>query len=391
MPEWIERFGGRLEVSAPLTDQQLSEIPAKRGIFALLGEDEAAIVLLTGANIRSRLRNRLSEPLEGRRKKTIDLRSVTRKIIWRLTSSHFETDLEFLEAAARMWCDSYADLLGWSPAWFVHVDPQSAYPHFARTRDLAKAPPSCVGPFPTARSVGNFISALQDTFELCRDVRCLRSSPNGPRCAYGQMNRCLCPCDGTISMDDYRRAISEAADFAGGSRERLTRRLNEQMAAAAKNLQFELAGALKTRLDRLTEFESRDYTCVAPVEEFRYLLVQPAQTARKAKVFFVKGGSIAKGGDLDYPLKRPQLQKTLERMTLHAEGAGLTDRLSVYRMGLVARYLFSSDRKRGLILRWSAGMVPEDLARAIDQTKEHLKLRTPKPRKRKGAAGKASK
>ena len=107
------RFDGRLEVQPPLGDEQLSQIPARRGVMALLGPEGQTILLTTAADIRSRLRHRLQERPEGERKKTADLREVTRQILWRLAASHFEADLHFLELAEAIYGRRYPSLLAW--------------------------------------------------------------------------------------------------------------------------------------------------------------------------------------------------------------------------------------------------------------------------------------
>ena len=49
--------------------------------------------------------------------------------------------------------------------------------------------------------------------------------------------------------------------------------------------------------------------------------------------------------------------------------------------GLVVRYLFSSPQRRGLMVRWTESMTPDELARAIRDEATLLKLRAPKPKK----------
>ena len=51
-------------------------------------------------------------------------------------------------------------------------------------------------------------------------------------------------------------------------------------------------------------------------------------------------------------------------------------------MGLIAHYLFCSDRRRGLMLRWREDLTAEQLGEAIEAAKDHLRLRAPKPRGR---------
>ena len=172
MGDWIKAFDGQLSVQPPLNDEQLAQVPAKRGVFALLAEADTPVVLLTGADIRSRLRARLAEPLEGQRRKTADLRIITRKVLWQRTESHFETDWRYLEIARSIYPRDYGELLPWRAACFVHVNPAEKYPHFVRTRD-AGGEGLYLGPFADSRSADRFIAAIQDAFDLCRDYRCL--------------------------------------------------------------------------------------------------------------------------------------------------------------------------------------------------------------------------
>ena len=396
MAHWIKRFDSQLSLRRPVTDRQLADVPGKRGIFALLADRDAPIMLLTAANVRARLRGRLREPLEDKRRKTVDLRAVTRKVVWKLAGSHFETDLEFFEAARRMWAKTYTDLLAWRPAWFVGVNCRDNYPRFVRSRNLsasasqADASGRWFGPFSDGRSADHFITALQDTFDLCRDYRCLRQSPHAKRCAYGQMGRCLAACDGTISMAEYRRAVTEAADFAAGRREALRARLQSEMQAASAKLQFEQAGGIKARLKRLSEFDRPCYAHVAPLEEFCFILAQSSGRPDSLKVFLARGGAVTRWRALDYPLRPAQLDRALKRMAVHAARPVKAGQAELWRMGLIAHYLFCAQRRKGLILRWSSSLTAEQLAERIVQAKDDLKLRARKARKEPAGAKRAS-
>lgn len=382
MPDWIKSFDGRLEVSPPLADEQLGQVPAKRGVFALLGDRDEPIILLTAADIRARLRNRLAAPLDDRRRKTVDLREITRKVLWRLTFSHFETDLAYFELVRRMWPKDYGQMLAWRRGWFVHVNPEEQFPRFVRTSEVSAGPGRYFGPFADGRSATHFVDAVQDTFDLCRDYSCLRLSPGGQQCTYAQMGRCSSPCDGTISMADYRKLVAEAAEFAAGRREHHKRRLTEQMAAAALALQYERASALKVRISRLEEFDKPACRFVAPVEQFRYVICQRGGTGRKVRVFLVNAGAITSAGELDYPLDAARLDKVLKRMAALAARPLTFKQAELYRMGLVANYLFCSEDRRGLILRWEPSLKAQQLCEQVESVAGRLKLRAGKGRKK---------
>ena len=374
-------FDAQLAVRGSVDQQQLLEVPAKRGVLALLGARNEPIVVLTAADMRSRLRNRLAEVEDDARTRSADLRVVTRNVCWKLAGSHFETDLHYLELARAIWPDTYESLIAWKPAWFVHVDVDEPFPHFSRTRDVLARSGRYFGPFMTGRSAEKFIGAVQDGFDLCRDLRCLRQAPHGQRCSYGQMGRCASPCDGSIPISEYRQTVARAADFVAGNRAATREELSERMQEASANLQFERASALKTRLERLEDFESRDFAEVRPVEQFRFLLVQSGGSSRRAAAFVAGPGTIESAGVLAYPLVEEELTALLGRMSALpgvGDQFGHAERL---RMGLVSRYLFSGEERRGLVLRRREDLTAAQLGRAIESARDVLGLRPPRKRK----------
>ena len=378
MPEWTSKFDGRLEVPAcggPLSDEQLSQVPAKRGVVALLAEDDRPVLLMTAGDIRARLRSRLQEPCESASRKSADLRQITRSVLWKLAFSHFETDLRFLTLARSIWPERCASMLAWKPAWFVHVSVADDWPHFSATRKVFALPGRYFGPFSGERDAQQFVDVIQEGFDLCRDYRCLRQSPNGERCTYGQMGRCLSPCDGSISMEDYRRAVAGAADFAAGDRQDYSQDLASRMQAAAGELQFELAGQIKARLKRLAELDSPEFDHARPAGEFQFIVVQRAGRAGQAKVFLVDRGRIAEPAPLEYPLLEEQLGGVLAEMRRLAAAPLQCGEKERWQIGLAAAYLFSSQQRRGLMLRWTRELEAGQLAARIEEARELLSLR----------------
>ena len=380
MPSRTGRFEGELRVAPPIGDEHFKQIPAKRGVVMLAGESDHPILLLTAADIRARVRARLRNPDPQERSKLPDLHQITRKILWTLCASPFETDLEFFETGRETFAGNYTELLAFKPGWFVHVDPAQTWAHFARTREVFARDGRYFGPFATGRSAQRFVEVVQDVFGLCRDIRCLRKSPHGQRCSYGQMGRCLCPCDGTVGMDEYRRAVAEAADLSNGGRKAVRARLAEQMAAASEQLNFESAGRLKRKIERLEELDSPDFAHVAPAEAFQYIIVQRGPGGRGLALFLADRGWIDRPRALKMPVDGRQLASALKRMrtwTASNRGFGVAHR---WRMGLVIQYLFRRARGGGLMLPWRAEMTAEELGSTITSAAERLGFRPTKPR-----------
>jgi excinuclease UvrABC nuclease subunit len=247
-------------------------------------------------------------------------------------------------------------------------------------RDVLAAPGRCVGPFETARSAEKFIEIVQDAFDLCRDIQCLRRSPGAARCAYGQMGRCLSPCDGSVSMDQYRLVVAQAADFAAGLRAQRVDELKARMQSEARELKFERAAATKARVERLAELDAPAYRHVAPVREFSFLMIQPSGSRRRVEVFLADRGTIEHAEPLEYPLDARKVQRRIDRMgrfiiTAAAEArARAPDEACLWRMGLVARALFAGWAQGGLLIRWREGLLAEDVCQAIESAADDLGL-----------------
>ncbi len=375
MPDRKRNFDGEMQLVSPITDEQLSSIPAKRGVFLLLADSDRPIVLLPAADIRARLRNRMRNPDAEERRHIPNLQEITRKVLWKLTHGHFETDLEFLKLAKQVWPDEYTSLLAYKPAWFVHVDAESEFPYFQRTRDAFSKAGLCVGPFSGAQSAERFVEMLNDAFNLCRDPQCLRKSPHGQRCAYAEMDRCLCPCDGSISMAEYRRVVAGAAAFAAGDRAEARGAIVEKMQQASKKLEFERAAGLKVRLDRLAEFDKEAFRHVAPADKFRFIFVQSGANHQQAKIFLVDRGFVESVKPLDFPLKKAQLRQVIRRMARFIGEHHSFGEAELWTAGLVSHYLFAGPERSGLIIHWSDELTEDVLSDSVNDAAGLLHLR----------------
>ena len=375
MAEGTGYFDGELEAAGGLDEETLGKVPAKRGVVLLTGEGGRPVALLAGANLRARLGGRLGDRRDEQGKTRLpDLRQVTRTIFWKLSSSHFQTDLHYLQLAVESYPRTYPKLLAWRPAWFIRIDPSVRLPSFQKSRAEFAQGRRYFGPFPSGKSAGRFVAVVEDSFRLCRETSCLAQAPHGRPCAYAEMDRCLRVCDGTVSLQTYRQAVGRAIDFVAGERRAMGEELTAAMESAAKALRFEEAGAIKVRLDRLAELDGLAYRHVRPLEAFNYLVVQRGGR-RQAKLFLSAKGRLVEAGSLEYPLKMDQVSAALGAMARLSANDEPIDEVGRWRLSLVAHYLFSGADRKGLLVRWSGALTPDDFADRIDEAEDELRLR----------------
>ena len=142
-------------------------------------------------------------------------------------------------------------MVGFRPAWFVHVNPQTNFPRYIKTIDLSRAG-VIAGPVADKHAAARLIALLEDAFDLCRYYQILVEAPHGRACAYKEMGKCPAPCDGSISMEQYHRMIQHSVDTLADPAPAV-REQESRMRAAAADLHFESAAKIKAFADQLSQ------------------------------------------------------------------------------------------------------------------------------------------
>ncbi|MFM8613502.1 MAG: UvrB/UvrC motif-containing protein, partial [Alphaproteobacteria bacterium] len=145
------------------------------------------------------------------------------------------------------------------------------------------------GPFASVWAVNQTLAALQRVFLLrsCRDtVFDTRTRP----CLLFQIKRCSAPCVDRISQPDYAALVAEAKQFLSGETPSIQKRLAAEMEAAAAELQFERAAALRDRIRGLTHIQGKDRVNLEGLGDADVIALHQAAGQSCVQVFFFRGG-----------------------------------------------------------------------------------------------------
>lgn len=132
------------------------------------------------------------------------------------------------------------------------------FPMLIFTRRVVNDGGTYFGPYPSAgvvRRVQELISAIFPLRQNSGIPMRTRSRP----CLRYHMGRCLAPCIGATTKEEYGAVVQQVRDFLDGKVEETARHLDEEMRRAAARQDFELAGVYRDRKDalaRLTGFDS---------------------------------------------------------------------------------------------------------------------------------------
>jgi excinuclease ABC subunit C len=172
--------------------------------------------------------------------------------------------------------------------WLV-ITEDHPFPQIAKHRGERRKGASYWGPFASVWAVNQTINALQRVFLLrsCRDtVFDTRTRP----CLLYQIKRCSAPCVDRISEADYAALVAEAKQFLSGETPSIQKRLAAEMEAAAAELQFERAAALRDRIRGLTHIQGKDRVNLDGMGDADVIALHQAAGQSCVQVFFFRGG-----------------------------------------------------------------------------------------------------
>ena len=163
------------------------------------------------------------------------------------------------------------------------------FPRIMKHRGARKFKGSYYGPFASAGSVNTTINALQKLFLLRSCTDSFFARRDRP-CLLYQIKRCSAPCVGRIDEAGYAELVREAKDFLGGKSGAVQKKIEQQMAAAAANLDFESAAMLRDRLRAATFIQGSQAINAEGVGDSDVFALAAKGGQIGIQGFFVRGG-----------------------------------------------------------------------------------------------------
>ncbi len=152
---------------------------------------------------------------------------------------------------------------------YIAVTVEDEYPRVMFTRERHRRSVVYFGPYANAKKVRETLDVLNRVFPYrpCEGPRPGRHS--GIPCLDYHIDRCLAPCVGYVSKDDYRRVIDSVIEFLSGETRPILCELEEKMRAAAADERFEDAARYRNRLfsvRHLAERQAADKRAVGTID-----------------------------------------------------------------------------------------------------------------------------
>ncbi|MDX6466393.1 MAG: excinuclease subunit, partial [Gaiellaceae bacterium] len=152
---------------------------------------------------------------------------------------------------------------------YIAVTVADDYPRVLFTRERHRQGVWYFGPYANAKKVRETLDVLNRVFPYrpCEGPKPGRHS--GIPCLDYHIERCLAPCVGYVSQEDYRAIIDNVIEFLSGNVKPIQRELEQKMQDAAREERFEDAARYRNRLrsvQHLVERQGADRQSVGTVD-----------------------------------------------------------------------------------------------------------------------------
>ena len=172
---------------------------------------------------------------------------------------------------------------------YIKIDIKSDFPNVIITRRLINDGSKYFGPYANPGAAKEMVNFIKQKYKIrqCRNFK----STTRP-CLNYHIKRCLAPCCGLVSKEDYRKQIDEIIDLLDGKIEKIVKEIDSQMEEAAKSLQFEKAAELRDRKYALIKVSEKQKVSNINEKAIDVIGIAKSEMQVCVEIFFVRGSKM---------------------------------------------------------------------------------------------------
>ncbi len=231
--------------------ETIQNLPTQPGVYQYFGQNSRLLYVGKAKNLTNRVKSYWRFSPEFRPNPTLSTRIVMMlqesvRLEYIIVESN-EDALILENSLIKQLKPKYNILLRDDKTYpYIYIDESTPFPRFEFTRKVIKGKNiTYYGPFPTGGRA--LYDALYEVYPLVQKKSCLRE---GKACLFHQINKCLAPCEGKISPDEYATIIQDAKQ-AIVKRKPLISHLQDKMLKLADSERFEEAAKMRDSLEQI--------------------------------------------------------------------------------------------------------------------------------------------
>jgi len=231
--------------------EELKKLPAKPGVYIM--RDKNDNILYVGKAVI--LKNRVKQYFQ-KNNKTARIEKMVSLI------DHFEYIVTDNEAEALILeCNlikknmpKFNVLLKDDKTYpYIKIDVKSDYPNVFITRKFANDGAKYFGPYANSGAAKEMLDFIKQRFQI---RQCKNFKSNKRACLNYHIKKCLAPCIGNISKEEYKKQIDQIIMLLEGKTKEIIKQLDREIIELAEKQEYEKAAVLRDKkiaIERITE------------------------------------------------------------------------------------------------------------------------------------------
>ena len=249
----------------------IKNLPSGAGVYQYFDKNNRLLYVGKAKNLKNRVKSYWHFTPTLHPNPTLEVR-ITRMLEQAVTLEYIivetETDALILEnSLIKQLNPKYNILLRDDKTYpYIYIDERQEFPRFELTRKIIKGKNILYyGPFPNGGKI--LLDTLYEVFPLVQKKSCIKA---GKACLFYQIKKCLAPCEGKITKEQYYEMIQKAKK-AITKRSILIEALKEKMTKLALHERYEEAGKLRDNIksiEKLTINNNLDFKSLDNIDIF---------------------------------------------------------------------------------------------------------------------------
>jgi len=170
---------------------------------------------------------------------------------------------------------------------YIYMDTNDEFPRLDITRKVIKSKTiKYFGPFSTGSK--DLLDSIYEIVPLVQKKSCLKG---GKACMFYQIQKCLAPCEGKVSKEEYQKLLDEALHLLN-NKTKIIENLNVKMEKYSEQFRFEDAMKMRDRIQTITKSQIKSNLDFAKDEDLDLFAVELDTDKAVIVKMFIRGGKL---------------------------------------------------------------------------------------------------
>ena len=270
-----------------IIEDELKKLPGKPGVYVMRDKDDNIIYVGKAISLKNRVRSYFRKT-----NKTQRIQNMVKLI------DHFEYIVVDNEAEALILeCNlikknrpKFNVLLKDDKTYpYIKIDVKSEYPNVIITRRLINDGAKYFGPYANPGAAKEMLDFIKQKYKI---RQCRNFKYNDRPCLNYHIKRCLAPCQGYVSREEYMEQINEIIDLLEGKTDKILKDLKNQMKEASEKQEYEKAAYIRDRMVAIDRASSMQKVSNISENNIDVIGLAKSEFQICIEVFFVRGSKM---------------------------------------------------------------------------------------------------